>query len=140
MLGLACQYRKDKYKVLNTPLVSWVRRNVPDRRIRDLLFVYYAIEHGNYVIGQWTNKCHTHFVDVLNMGNSLRNFGPAAAQDFKLMFSDPCTGERLEKLARQDYDRRTRSDEDREHEMGDRLRRRLDQGAGKIMVSMHGIG
>lgn len=74
MLGIACSYRPDRHVIVHCPLEGWLRRNVPDRRMRDLLFVYFSLEGRNYVVGMWANRGRTAFYDVLNFGPWLHGF------------------------------------------------------------------
>lgn len=138
MFGLPCQFRQDKFVILHPPLEGWLRRNVPDRKVRDLLFVYYSIDNLTYVVGQWTDRRRTHFYDVLNLGGHLTNFSAAQATNLRLMYSDPCTGERLAELATRDQDRRVRDQNDQEGLQAERLARMLD-GKAKVSVGYRAI-
>ena len=134
MLGLSCEYRQDRFVVIHPPLESWVRRNCPDKKIRDRLFVYYSIENSTYVVALW-EKVGQSFYDVLNMGESLSNFDMPQAEAFQQMFAEPCTGERMEELARAFQSTRIHEAQDREREQAEKLERLINQ---KVRVSLGG--
>lgn len=114
-----------------------MKRNCPDRKQRQKLFVYYSILHSSFVVGLWQTP-KKRFWDVLNLEGSLANFSYQKAIEFRNMFSDPCTGERLAELATRDQDRRVRDQNDQEGLQAERLARMLD-GKAKVSVGYRAI-
>jgi len=102
MIGVPCPYRKDRHIVIHPPLEGWLRRNVPDRRVRDDLFVYYSLDGQSFVVGLWADKRRSSFFDVLNMGPVL-HFSWEDGMHFRRLFGDPLTRKDLARRSREEY-------------------------------------
>jgi hypothetical protein len=83
-MNFACPYQHAQHQILDNELAGWVRRNCPDRQAAPNLFVYRHVLHGTFVIAMWVRPGW--FVDVLNLGGSLRSFTRQRARTFLAMF------------------------------------------------------
>ena len=100
MLGQACAFRNSQHMIVHPELEGWLRREIPDHRARESLFVYYHRQTGNYVIAEWISP-RRYFQDVLNIGPSLGLFTNAVAHRFKQLYRQPTSGRELAKQMRQ---------------------------------------
>ena len=99
MIGQACQYRPEQHEMLHGDVENWIKRGIPDLKIRESLFVYRHRLHGTFVIGLWVGPGR--FVDVLNMGHSLANFNREKAQQFIRQINDSVSGQQIAKILNQ---------------------------------------
>lgn len=79
MLGF-CNYKSNEHMLIEPPLLGWLKRNIPDPRDKERVFVYRHIESGNFVIGLWESCPREKFQDIMNLGWSLQNFTRERAQ------------------------------------------------------------
>lgn len=94
MLGLVSNYNSDEHTIIGGEIAEWVNRLVegdPIRRGR--LFVVRYNKLGVFVIAEWLAKPKDIFVDVLNFGKSLGNFGRKEAMELRRRVFAPVTAE-----------------------------------------------
>ena len=82
MLG-PCIYKESEHELLTPELLYWCKRQTADPELRRRLFVYHQLQVGTFVIAIWLGAPKREFVDLLNVGTSLRNFNRGMAQRFK---------------------------------------------------------
>jgi len=132
MLGVACRYRKSEHRIIQPRILSWIKRQIPDARLRDSLFIYYHLQHGTFVIAQWVVPERS-FIDIHNLGNSLANFTADAAQRFRQQIKSPVGRHELGKALRQKERDRLTQEQDINDDKVERRNRRM---SSKIVVSM----
>jgi len=94
MLGLVSNYNSVEHTIIGGEISEWINRLVegdPQRKGR--LFAVRYNELGVFVIAEWLGKPKDVFVDVMNLGKSLGNFGHKAAQELRKRLFDPLTAE-----------------------------------------------
>ena len=98
MLGLVSNYNSDDHTIVGGELSLWVARLVENDRVRkSKLFVLYYNKLDVYVIAEWLAGPKDIFVDVMNLGKSLGNFGHAEAQELRKRLFDPLGPEETSK-------------------------------------------
>jgi hypothetical protein len=100
MLGQACPYRAEQHYIVHPELERWLQRNVSEKSLRDSLFIYKHLWYGTYVIAQWVSKGSS-FIDLRNLGGSLRNFNREMAQNFLQQVNHPMSGKAMGKCMAQ---------------------------------------
>jgi len=107
MLGLVSFYTPEKHTIITGSgipefLVRLVE-GVPRRKGR--LFLLRYNELGVFCICEWTGKYRDTFIDILNLGKSLGNFGRKAAQELRRRLFAPVTAEETSRaIVRNDSD------------------------------------
>ncbi len=99
MIGQACRYDRQQHRILHPRMEKYILRQAP-ANIRGSLFVYYHNLHRTFVIAQWVVPDKA-FVDVMNLGHSLANFGSEEARQFRLQIKSPVGNQQLAKALRQ---------------------------------------
>lgn len=94
MLGLVSNYNVTDHTVIGGELSRWIGQltNGDPQRKNKLFLVRYN-QLGVFVIAEWLGKPKDVFVDVLNLGKSLGNFGYKAAQELKKRLFAPLSAE-----------------------------------------------
>ena len=94
MLGLVSNYSSNEHTIVGGELSLWLNRLVEhDLERKGKLFLVRYNELEVYVIAEWLGKPKDVFVDVLNIGKSLGNFGPAEAQELRNRLFNPIGSE-----------------------------------------------
>lgn len=119
MLG-TCQYDPRQHQLIEPPLLNWARRQAPDKETADRIFTYRHRDAGTFVIGFWANKPYGRFVDMLNIGTSLGNFGPSEAGRFKRSLRVTDSADRIRQEVKAGLDSHVRSDQDEADEYYDK--------------------
>lgn len=94
MLGLVSDYNSNEHTIIKGELDHWLKRLTkgdPQREGRLFLLRYNKLEV--FCICEWLGKPKDVFVDVMNLGKSLRNFGSGKAQELRKRLFDPLTAE-----------------------------------------------
>lgn len=95
MLGLVSLYNSDEHTVISgSGIPEWLERLVegsPKRR--GCLFLLRYNKLGVFCICEWVGGGRDTFVDVLNLGKSLGNFGHKEAQELRRRLFFPLTAE-----------------------------------------------
>ena len=94
MLGLLSCYNPDEHTIIRGEMSEWLKRlveGIPQRK--GCLFLIRYNKLGVYCICEWIGGGHDTFVDVLNLGKSLGNFGQKEAQELKRRLFNPVTAE-----------------------------------------------
>ena len=94
MLGLLSCYNPDEHTIIHGEISEWLERLVegsPQRRGCLFLLRYNKLEV--YCICEWVGGGNDTFVDVLNLGKSLGNFGRIEAKELKRRLFNPVTAE-----------------------------------------------
>ena len=94
MLGLVSCYNSDEHTLIRGELSEWLERLVEgDPRRGGCLFLLRYNKLEVYCICEWVGGGNDTFVDVLNLGKSLGNFGQKAAQELRRRLFNPVTAE-----------------------------------------------
>lgn len=102
MLGLVSNYKSDDHTIVGGELSLWVNRLVENDRVRKgKLFVLRYNKLGVFVIAEWLAGPKDIFVDVMNLGESLGNFGHAGAQELRKRLFNPLGPEETSKAVAQ---------------------------------------
>ena len=113
MLGLVSNYNSDDHTIVGGELSLWVGRLVENDRIRKgKLFVLRYNKLDVFVIAEWLAGPKDIFVDVMNLGDSLGNFGHAEAQELRKRLFNPLGPEETSKAI-------TQADSDYYHNLQD---------------------
>lgn len=94
MLGMISVYSPEEHTIIDGEIGRWVSRLVegyPQRQGN--LFVLRYNKLGVYCICEWVGGGNDTFVDVLNLGKSLGNFGQKEAQELKRRLFSPVSAE-----------------------------------------------
>lgn len=107
MLGLVSLYMSEEHTIISgSGIPEWLERLVegdPQRKGRLFLLRYNKL--GVFCICEWTGGNRDTFVDVLNLGKSLGNFGQKTAQELRQRLFTPVTAEETNKeIVRNDSD------------------------------------
>lgn len=90
MLGLVSNYNSNDHTLIGGELALWVNRLVENDRVRKgKLFVLRYNKLGVFVIAEWLAGPKDIFVDVMNLGKSLGNFGREEAQELRKRLFNP---------------------------------------------------
>lgn len=105
-LNMVSFYESSKHTIVGGDLAEFCARLVKDDPQRKgKLFVVRYNKFGTYVIAEWLAKPKDIFVDVLNLGDSPRNFTRAKAYELRKRLFDPITaGDTAEHLITQESD------------------------------------
>ena len=94
MLGLVSCYNVEEHTLIRGELSEWLDRLVEGSPQRTgCLFLLLYNKLGVYCICEWVGGGRDTFVDVLNLGKSLGNFGQIGAEEFKRRLFNPVTAE-----------------------------------------------
>ncbi|KKN48938.1 hypothetical protein LCGC14_0647970 [marine sediment metagenome] len=94
MLGLVSNYTSAEHTIINGEISRWVSRLVEgDPQRKNRLFVVHYNKLGVFCICEWLAKPGDVFVDVLNLGKSLGNFGPEEARELRRRLFKPLSAE-----------------------------------------------
>lgn len=107
MLGLVSLYLPEKHTIIGgSGIPEFLTKLVEgDPRRKDCLFLLRYDELGVFCICEWVGGGHDTFVDVLNLGKSLGNFGKKGAQELRRRLFDPLTPEETSReITRNDSD------------------------------------
>jgi len=114
MLGAICRFRKDQHRIIHPKFENWIKRHVPDERLRDSLFVYYHRIHKTFVVAQWKSYKRG-FVDVLNLDTEPRLY-PEQAKQLLDSLRHPVSGHEIaENLRLSEWDQTTNQSQLRQH-------------------------
>ncbi|KKM77540.1 hypothetical protein LCGC14_1369010 [marine sediment metagenome] len=106
MLGLVSHYNSTEHTIIRCELSHWLERLIegdPQREGR--LFLMRYNELGVFCICEWLGKPNDVFVDVLNLGKSLGNFGQKEALELKRrLFGSPSAEETTQAIIDNDSD------------------------------------
>lgn len=94
MLGLISCYNPDEHTIIRGEISEWLERLVEGNPRREgclFLLLYNKLEV--YCICEWVGGGQDTFVDVLNLGKSLGNFGRKEAEELKRRLFNPVTAE-----------------------------------------------
>jgi hypothetical protein len=123
MIGMVCPYRKCEHRILHPRFLEYVKRHVPNVKLRDSLFVYYHLVHRTIVVAQWHVPCRS-FVDVLNIGHSFSGFTPEAARKLLEKLRKPISGHEIAEAIRiQEWERKSNKQDDNDENVEYRTRR-----------------
>lgn len=90
MLGLVSNYSSTEHTIIEGELSLWLKRQVEvDPQRKGKLFVVRYNKLGVFCICEWLAKPRDIFVDVLNLGKSIGNFGPAKARELRRRLFNP---------------------------------------------------
>lgn len=107
MLGLVSLYNVDEHTIIDgSGLPEWLKRLVEgDPQRKDCLFLLRYNELEVFCICEWVGGGNDTFVDVLNLGKSLGNFGQQKAQELRRRLFAPVTAEETSReITRNDSD------------------------------------
>ena len=94
MLGLLSCYNSEEHTILGGELSEWLKRLVEgDPKRKGCLFVVHYNKLEVYCICEWVGGGNDTFVDVLNLGKSLGDFGQKEAQELRRRLFNPVTVE-----------------------------------------------
>uniref|UniRef100_A0A6M3JXX1 Uncharacterized protein n=1 Tax=viral metagenome TaxID=1070528 RepID=A0A6M3JXX1_9ZZZZ len=95
MLGMVSVYNSDEHTVIEGSGISeWLERLVKgDPRREGCLFLLRYGKLGVFCICEWVGGGRDTFVDVMNLGESLGNFGHKEAQELRKRLFAPVTAE-----------------------------------------------
>jgi len=98
MLGMISVYSPEEHTIIHGEIGSFCDRLVEhDPKRRRNLFVVRYNKLGNFCICEWVGGGRDTFVDVLNLGKSLGNFGYKQAQELKRRLFNPISTEETSK-------------------------------------------
>lgn len=123
MLGLVSNYNSTEHAIVGGELSLWVKRLVENDPVRKgRLFVLRYNKLGVFVIAEWLGLPKDVFVDVMNLGKSLGNFGYAEAQDLRQRLFDPLGPEETRRAVAQ-------ADSDYHHNLQDENAEEIERQA-----------
>jgi len=94
MLGMVSNYNTNEHTIIGGELARWLDRLVEnDRERRGKVFLVRYNKIGSFVIAEWLGRPKDVFVDVLNIGKSLSNFGREKAEELRHRLFSPVTAE-----------------------------------------------
>lgn len=94
MLGLVSCYNPDEHIIICGELSEWLDRLVKGIPQRDgCLFLLRYNKLGVFCICEWVGGGNDTFVDVMNLGKSLGNFGKKEARELRRRLFNPVTAE-----------------------------------------------
>ena len=99
MLGQVSVFTSDDHTIVRGELSLWLDRLVEgDPKRKGQLFVLRYNKLKVFCICEWVGGGNDTFVDVLNLGDSLGNFGRAEAYELKRRLFDPLGPEETNKI------------------------------------------
>lgn len=106
MLGLLSCYNSEEHTIIPGEISEWLERLVEgDPRREGCLFLLRYNKLGVFCICEWVGGGRDTFVDVINLGKSLGNFGRVAARELKRRLFNPVTAEEsTREIVRNDSD------------------------------------
>lgn len=106
MLGLVSCYNPDEHTFIRGELSEWLDRLMEgDPRREGCLFLLHYNKLKVFCVCEWVGGGHDTFVDVLNLGKSLGNFGHKEACELRRRLFNPVTAEETSKtIIRNDSD------------------------------------
>jgi hypothetical protein len=107
MLGTVSLYNSDEHTIVaGSGLSEWLNRLVEgDPKRRGCLFLLRYNKLGVFCICEWVGGGNDTYVDVLNLGKSLGNFGHKEAQELRRRLFAPLTPEETcREITRNDSD------------------------------------
>jgi len=107
MLGMISVYNSDEHTIIEgSGIAEWLERLVKGSPRREgCLFLLRYNKLGVFCVCEWTDDHKDTFVDVLNLGKSLGNFGRKAANELRRRLFAPVTAEDTSKaIVRNDSD------------------------------------
>ena len=107
MLSMVSVYNSNEHMIIEgSGLSEWLKRLVKgDPRREGCLFLLRYNKLGVFCICEWVGGGRDTFVDVMNLGKSLGNFGQKAAQELLRRLFNPITAEETSReLVRNDSD------------------------------------
>ena len=94
MLGLLSCYNVEEHTIIQGELSEWLERLVEsDPKRKSCLFLLRYDKLEVYCICEWVGGGNDTFVDVLNLGKSLGEFGQREAQELRRRLFNPVTAE-----------------------------------------------
>ena len=112
MFSLSCQYDPAQHYLMEPELLSWCKRQTSDRRLQEQLFVYRQLEVGTFVIAMWVNGQKGQFIDLVNLGFSLRNFTREMAGELRRKLLAPASPREVIRALRDSYSTRLHAAQD----------------------------
>jgi len=99
MLGMVSLYTSEEHTIIEgSGIPEWLERLVEgDPRQGGRLFLLRYNKLGVFCICEWTGKHRDTFVDILNLGKSLGNFGRKEAWELHKRLFAPVTAEETSK-------------------------------------------
>lgn len=99
MLGMVSLYLSEEHTIINgSGIPEWLKQLVEgDPRREDCLFLLRYNKLGVFCICEWVGGGRDTFVDVLNLGKSLGNFGKKEARELRRRLFAPVTAEETSK-------------------------------------------
>jgi hypothetical protein len=94
MLGMISLYLSEEHTIINGGISEWLDRlveGVPQRE--GCLFLLRYDKLGVFCICEWLGGGNDTFVDVMNLGKSLGNFGKKEARELRRRLFNPVTAE-----------------------------------------------
>lgn len=125
MLGLVSNYNCNEHTIIGGELSEWLKRLMqgdPQREGRLFLVRYNKLDV--YVIAEWLGRPKDVFVDVMNLGKSLGNFGRKQARKLRKRLFDPLTAEETSSITAQadsDYHHNLQDEDMEETERQERV-------------------
>ncbi len=102
MLGLVSYYSSVEHTIITGELSLWLERLIEgDPKREGKIFLVRYNELDVFVIAEWLGRPKDVFVDVLNIGKSLSNFGRAEAQELRNRLFKPIGPQETEKAITQ---------------------------------------
>lgn len=104
MFGLACPYSRAQHKILTRHrLLDWIKRKVPELKLRDSLFIYYHLTEHTFVVAKWIVPCKL-FIDLWNLGTHYEELTPEGIRDFLQRLRHPISKQEMrEKMRLQEW-------------------------------------
>lgn len=92
-IGMVSFYNPDDHTIMTGELSDYLQRLVEAcESRRGKLFLVRYNKLGSFVIAEWLGKPRDVFVDVMNLGQSLRNFDRTGAAELRHRLFSPITG------------------------------------------------
>lgn len=125
MLGLVSDYTSAEHMIIGGEISEWLKQLVEGTSQRKgRLFLVRYNKLGVFCICEWLGKPLDVFVDVMNLGKSLGNFGRGESLELRRRLFDPLTVEdtaRLTTEADSDYHHRMQDEDAEETERNERV-------------------
>ena len=132
MINSQCIFVKDEHKLINPRFFSWIKRQLPNVKLRESLFVYYHTIARTFVLAQWTVPCRR-FVDLHNFGHNLSGTTSEILWGIVDQLRQPITSEQLRHdLKVQEWKRKV----NKRNESGQAAERLLARRNKKISITI----